>query len=109
VAVVLQENPNHTHVSLVHGHVKRSLPSLVPRVQVCRVPRQKVDDLRFVAETCVVDRSVSVLVLFFNVGSISEETLDNLNVSILKMKTSDTHTTVKNRFTQKVTTFKFKI
>ncbi len=40
VALVLQQDLNHTHVTLVHGHVERRLLAAVPGIEVHPVPGQ---------------------------------------------------------------------
>ena len=88
MTLMLQKNSDNADVSLVHSHVEWSLSPLVAGIQVGRVLRQQVDNVRFVSETGVVDRPVAVLVLFLNVGRVSQETLDYFNVSILKINST---------------------
>ena len=45
VALVLQQDLNHTHVALVHGYVEWRLLALVPGIEVHPVPGQEVDNV----------------------------------------------------------------
>ena len=63
VALVLQQDLNHTHVALVHGHVERRLLALVPGIEVHHVPGQEVDNVWLIPKAGMVDRPVPILVL----------------------------------------------
>ena len=63
VALVLQQDLNHTHVALVHGHVERRLLGAVPGIEVHPVPGQEVDNVWLIPKAGMVDHPVSILVL----------------------------------------------
>ena len=63
VALVLQQDLNHTHVALVHGHVERRLLAAVPGIEVHPVPGQEVDNVWLIPKAGVVDHLVPILVL----------------------------------------------
>ena len=63
VALVLQQDLNHTHVALVHGHVERRLLAAVPGIEVHPMPGQEVDNVWLIPKAGMVDRPVPILVL----------------------------------------------
>ena len=63
VALVLQQDLNHTHVALVHGHVERRLLAAVPGIEVHPVPGQEVNNVWLIPKAGMVDRPVPILVL----------------------------------------------
>ena len=62
VALVLQQDLNHTHVALVHGHVERRRLAPVPGIEVHPVPGQEVENVWLIPKAGVVDRPVPILV-----------------------------------------------
>ena len=60
---MLQQDLNHTHVALVHGHVERRLLAPVPGIEVHPVPSQEVDNVWLIPKVGMVDRPVPILVL----------------------------------------------
>ena len=55
VALVLQQDLNHTHVALVHGHVERRLLAPVPGIEVHPMPGQEVDNVWLIPKAGMVD------------------------------------------------------
>ncbi len=57
VALVLQQDLNHTHVALVHGHVERRLLAAVPGIEVHPMPGQEVDNVWLIPKASPVPQS----------------------------------------------------
>lgn len=63
MAAKLQQDLDHTDVTLVDPNVEGGLAALVASVEVSAPAMQQLDDLRFISEGCMVHGTIPILVL----------------------------------------------